>query len=277
MAILNEKEKKFVEDLGISWYEADYYLRKLVNSPNPIVLKAGGVVMEGENTLPQDLGFLCNHGVESVLVYGGKGRISEAGVEPTFDEDGNRKTSEEDLPKIKSALLDVGHKFREELRKYDVESEVLDGVIISEKVNDPENYVGKPTGIDNSSIEEYIEDCHFPLVSPFSKEGYNVNSDPASATMAVELGSEKLVMLTNEDGVLDAEGSVIPILPKSLAENLIKDDAVDEGMKPKVENAIYANENGVSNVQIINGTKDHALLYELFKQEGFGTMIDYSL
>jgi acetylglutamate kinase len=102
-------------------------------------------------------------------------------------------------------------------------------------------------------------------------ETVNVNADPFAAGLAVALGADKLVLLTDVAGVLDKGGALIPSLTAERARTLIASGVIVGGMVPKVENALEALALGVAKVHVVDGRLEHALLLEIFTRAGVGT------
>jgi acetylglutamate kinase len=134
--------------------------------------------------------------------------------------------------------------------------------------------VGEVVAVDRRVIDRLLPDF-IPIVAPLAvgEDGQtlNVNADPFAAALAVELGAEKLVLLTDTEGVKDASGHLITSLTAEKARRLRATGAVKGGMIPKLENALAALERGVHKVHIIDGRLEHALLLEIFTRAGVGT------
>src|SRR3972149_943645 len=107
------------------------------------------------------------------------------------------------------------------------------------------------------------------------KEGktYNINADLVAAAVSAALSAEKLLLLTDVKGILDENGTLVPTLTKKDMERLIRQEAIKEGMLPKVQAAMLAVEGGVNKAHIIDGRAPHALLLEIFTDKGIGTEI----
>ncbi|MGB4780954.1 acetylglutamate kinase, partial [Candidatus Methylomirabilis sp.] len=116
-----------------------------------------------------------------------------------------------------------------------------------------------------------------PVVAPTGVDEagvtYNINADLAAGEIASALQAEKLVLLTDTDGILDKDGALIPTLSRKEVERLIADGVISGGMLPKVQACLAALDNGVRKTHIVNGTIPHALLLEIFTSEGVGTEI----
>lgn len=137
--------------------------------------------------------------------------------------------------------------------------------------------VGDIVGI-NTQILTVLEDARFiPVIAPIGADEngvtLNINADTAAAELAVALGAQALFLLTNTGGVLDQNGAPLSTLSAAAARQLIADGVIAGGMRPKVECGIRAVTGGVSSCQIINGELRHAVLLELFTDEGAGTFI----
>ena len=134
--------------------------------------------------------------------------------------------------------------------------------------------VGEVTRVDRRVLDRLLPEF-IPIVAPLASaddgQTLNVNADTFAAALAVALGAEKLVLLTNVPGVVDGSGQLVPSLTPDAARGLITSGAVKGGMIPKIENALAALEEGVRKVHIIDGRLEHALLLEIFTRGGVGT------
>ena len=102
---------------------------------------------------------------------------------------------------------------------------------------------------------------------------YNINGDTAAMSIAKSLKSRRLLLMTNVDGVLDKNKKLIEEISSSEVLEMIKDETITEGMIPKINACLDAVNNGVTAVGIINGTKPHSCLWEIFSDKGSGTLI----
>ena len=116
-----------------------------------------------------------------------------------------------------------------------------------------------------------------PVIAPMglgeNNQVYNINADTAAGTIAIKIKAERLLLMTDVPGVKDKNGKYISKLTTSDAEELINDGTITGGMIPKIQTCISAVKNGVGGVVIIDGTRPHAVLHELFTNEGAGTLI----
>lgn len=138
-------------------------------------------------------------------------------------------------------------------------------------------HVGEVEHVDTALLDSLLEDSVIPVIAPigFDHHGrsYNINADLVAGKLAEALKAEKLLLLTNTPGLLDAEGALISELPVSSVSGLIEDGTISGGMLPKVQCAVDAVERGVGAATIVDGRVEHAVLVEVFTAEGVGTMV----
>jgi acetylglutamate kinase len=137
--------------------------------------------------------------------------------------------------------------------------------------------VGQVTQINPEIILTLTEHGFIPVIAPVGAglegETYNINADLVASHVAMALTAGRLILLTDVDGILDASGALISSLNTEIAHGMIQEKTISGGMIPKVECALEAVERGVQKVHIINGTRRHALLLELFTDKGIGTEV----
>jgi acetylglutamate kinase len=137
--------------------------------------------------------------------------------------------------------------------------------------------VGRVTRIHPEIIDTLTAKGFIPIVAPVGTgpagETFNINADLVASHIAMAIGAGRLVYLTDVDGVLDAEGGLVSTIRAADARDLIADGTITGGMIPKIEHALAAVEAGVQKVPVINGTRRHALLLELFTDSGIGTEV----
>ncbi len=139
-------------------------------------------------------------------------------------------------------------------------------------------FVGEPEHVDAEVLRMIMHADLIPVVAPIGVDAkgqtYNINADSVAGAVAGAIAAERLVLLTDVDGVLDREGKVIPHLKVAQAKALIADGTISGGMIPKIETAIEAVEGGVQAAVILDGRVPHVLLLELFTEHGAGTLIE---
>lgn len=256
-----------------------------------VVIKYGGHAMVSEelqNQVIRDIVLLKYIGMYPVIVHGGGPMISEImdkeGIQPKF-KDGLRITDQATMDISEMVLTGhIGPKLASKFNANDVRSVSISGKdarLVRAKVKDPElGLVGEVTRINTRYLTELIEQDYVPVVSPIAYgdggQSLNINSDEIARRLAGALGAEKLIIITDVDGVMgDPEdpSSKITKMTALDAEKAIQDGIITGGMIPKIECCIGAIYHGVRRCHIINGTKPHSLILELFTKEGIGTMI----
>ena len=137
--------------------------------------------------------------------------------------------------------------------------------------------VGEITSIDNRILKSLIESRFIPVIAPVGAgkmgETYNINADLVAGHIAASLAARKLILLTDTEGVLDKEGTLISTLRMKEIQPFINDGTIKGGMIPKIQCCLEALKGGVKKAHIIDGRKDHAILLEIFTKTGIGTEI----
>ncbi len=138
-------------------------------------------------------------------------------------------------------------------------------------------HVGEITHINAEVLATLTEDAFIPVIAPIGVgadgESYNINADIVAGRIAEQLDAEKLILLTNTPGILGADGDTLVSVTPAEVQQLIEEGVIAEGMLPKVQCALDAVAGGVTSVQIIDGRVPHALLLEVFTDQGIGTQI----
>lgn len=138
-------------------------------------------------------------------------------------------------------------------------------------------HVGEVASVNTVTLEKMLGADFIPVIAPVgvgeNGESFNINADLAAGAVAAALQAEKLILLTNTPGIMDPDGKTYRTLTNAEVHKLIAEGVIDGGMLPKVQCALEASDAGVKSVQIINGAVAHALLLELFTDEGVGTQI----
>jgi acetylglutamate kinase len=137
--------------------------------------------------------------------------------------------------------------------------------------------VGTPERIDPSLLVTMTGNGFIPVIAPIGVDAdgksYNVNADDAARAIATSLRAEKLILLTDVEGVLDADGKLRGQLGVADAEAALRDGSIRGGMIPKLEGCIAAVKGGVQSAHVIDGRVPHALLLEIFTDTGVGTLV----
>lgn len=258
-----------------------------------IVIKYGGSAMEDENlkkSVVLDIALLKSIGFKPVIIHGGGKDISKwinkLGGEARFEE-GFRVTDENALQVAEMVLNYINKSLVGYMGSFGVRAVGISGkdggaLKASKKLINGKDigFVGSVESVDTKLITSLIENDFVPVICPVSADekgqGYNINADDAACAIAQGLNAEKLVFLSDIEGIykdFSDKSSLITILKISEAKSLLKSEGVSGGILPKLQNCIEAIENGVSRVHIIDGRIQHCLLLEFFTDRGIGTAI----
>jgi len=267
-----------------------------------IVIKYGGNAMVDDqlkNGFARDVVLMKSVGMNPVVVHGGGPQIgnllSRIGKESKFVE-GMRVTDSETMDIVEMVLGGQVNKEIVNLINRNGGSAVgltgKDGDLIHAKRMvfkraDPEmeapeiidiGHVGEVESIDTSIVDMLVQGDFIPVIAPIGvgKDGqsYNINADLVAGKMAEILTAEKLIMLTNAAGLLNAEGEVLTGLSTDDVHKLVDEGVIHSGMLPKIHAALDAVNSGVKAAHIIDGRVEHAVLLEVFTDQGVGTLID---
>jgi acetylglutamate kinase len=234
-----------------------------------VVIKYGGAAMEDPGLVRgvlHDVVFLEAVGINPVVVHGGGKAITAAMKKENLTAkfvDGLRVTDAKSISIIDRVL-----------------TEVISPSLAAEIVKLDLGFVGDIVSIDVSAIRKLVDAEIVPVISPLGRGAdgqiYNINADIAAARIAQELRAEKIVYLSDVNGVRrnpqDAD-SLIPSLNPAQIAQLKRDGVIAGGMIPKVDSALESLANGVGKVHFLDGRESHALLLELFTDAGIGTEI----
>ena len=268
-----------------------------------IVIKYGGNAMSDEALkagFARDVVLMKLVGMNPVVVHGGGPQIGatleKLGKKSKFVE-GMRVTDSETMDIVEMVLGGLVNKEIVNLINHfgghAVGLSGKDGGLIrakkmtvkknSPEINVPEiidlGHVGDVHSIDKSVIDMLIQGDSIPVVAPIgvdeSGQSYNINADLVAGKIAEVLSAEKLIMLTNTEGLLDKNGKVLTGVSVEEVDNLIKKGTIHGGMLPKIRSALDAVHAGVQTSHIIDGRVKHAVLLEILTDEGVGTLIHW--
>ncbi|MAK12896.1 MAG: acetylglutamate kinase [Candidatus Pelagibacter sp.] len=269
-----EKALKFVEK---------YKLKK-------IVLKYGGQVMANDQlskAFAQDAA-ICNLiGIKSLVIHGGgpqiKKRLEKQNIKSKFIL-GLRVTDENVIKIVEDVLLnDINPDLVRTINSFNAIAEPItarnkNGILKVTKAKNPDlGFVADPEEIDVDKLNNIIKLNKVPVIAPMGlgdkNQVFNINADTAAGIIAIKIKATRLLLMTDVPGVKDQNGKYISKLTVSEAQTLIDNETITGGMIPKIQTCISAIKNGVGGVVIIDGTRPHAVLHELFTDEGAGTLI----
>ena len=277
--------EKILPTNGPSIDEVKKYIEKYIEEI--IVIKCGGSVLLHENLFRQfieDISVIYKLGLSVIIVHGGgkniKKKLDELNIESKFI-DGLRVTDEITIKIVEEALLELNSEIINNLKNLQINAESVaphNKNIIKIKPEKKElGFVGSPEEIDSKGILKIIKEKKIPIVVPMGtsndKKTYNINADIAAGSIAKELNSRRLLLMTDVEGVLDKDKKLIPEINSSIAEKMLKDGDISGGMIPKINTCLDAVNNGVTGVVIVDGRKPHSILFELFSDKGAGTLI----
>lgn len=283
--------KKLIEKANIL-AEALPYINKLAKKT--VIIKYGGNAMSltNEHTILEDIAMLKIVGVNPILVHGGGPEINsmldKLGIASEFH-NGLRVTSKDAIEVVQMVLCGKLNKdITAKMNKLGVKAIGISGkdanLIEVDKMKAADGYdlgyVGTIKKINTKLLSLLISDEYIPIIAPIGTDNdgnsFNINADTAAAEIAVALKAEKLIYLTDIDGIfknkLDSE-SLLHFASQNELKAMIADGSIDGGMIPKVNACIQGVENGIKSVHIINGNIPHPVMLEIFTDSGIGTMI----
>ena len=257
-----------------------------------IVIKYGGAAMSKTSLkegFARDIALMKLVGMNPVIVHGGGPQIGSelksAGIKTSFIS-GFRVTDRKTMKIVRRVL---GQEINKEIvgliKGFGAEAFAMTrynkNIIRSSKLRLNEGkdlgLVGKVESIQNKEIKKKIDKGVIPVISPlgFNRKGecLNINADLVAGKIASSLKSEKLILLTDVEGIQEKKGKLISKINKKEAKSLLAQTIVEGGMKPKLESCMEAISTGVRSCHIIDGRLPHAVLLEVLTDEGIGTMI----
>ena len=265
-----------------------------------IVVKYGGTAMSdtGAHDFAQDIVLMKQTGIDPVVVHGGGPQIGamlkKLGIESTFI-DGLRVTDEAAVEVVEMVLTgSINKRIVTGINAAGGRAVGLSGkdgnLVIARKLAmtrlNPQTgareavdlgFVGEPDVVNPEVLHSIMKSETIPVIAPIGVgrkgETFNINADTVAGAVASSLRAERLILLTDVEGVLDQDKKLIPKLSVREARGLIADGTISGGMIPKIQTAIDAVEGGVNAAVILDGRIPHVLLLELFTEHGAGTLI----
>jgi len=265
-----------------------------------IVIKYGGAAMVNDdlkNATMEDIVMMRYCGIRPVVVHGGgpdiTSMMNRLGLEPRFV-NGQRYTDEATMDVVEMVLTGkINSEIVTDIQKHGgnavglsgkdswiVKAEKFTGHQSDTKPADDLGFVGDIERVNPSLIDALINQGFIPVISPVGMDqkgqSYNINADLVAGEIAGALCAKKLLLLTDSPGILSDPkdpGSLINTLEMDQIDQLIRDGVIKGGMIPKVEACMRAIEEGVKKTHIIDGRVPHALILEIFTDEGIGTEI----
>lgn len=274
--------------------EALPYIQKFNNKK--VVVKYGGSAMLDKNlqrNVIQDVVLLKLVGMQPIIVHGGGKEITKwlnlLGHESCFVE-GLRVTDEQTMEVAEMVLGKINKNLVQMIEKLGVKAVGISGkdgstLMVEKKLVHGQEigYVGNINKVNVDLIDTLIDNNFIPVIAPIglddNYQNYNINADDAACAVATAVHAEKLVFLTDVEGVYtnpEDKSSLLSVLTLDNADALMESGFVGGGMLPKLKNCVDAVRNGVNRVHILDGRSKHCLLLEFFTNQGIGTVITNS-
>ena len=288
----DQKMEKYLERAHVL-IEALPYIQRLFGKT--IVIKYGGAAMmhdELTQKIMEDVTLLKFVGMNPILVHGGgpdiNHMLASLDIKPNFV-DGLRVTDDATMEVVQMVL--TGKINKEIVAKLNGMGASaiglcgIDGNIIKAVKAPPKNgvdlgNVGQITSINTTLLNTLAHDQYIPVIAPVGTgdhgESYNINADTVAGAIATALKAEKLIFLTDTDGIRTNEDdpeSLLYVADKTDILNMIDEGKITGGMLPKVQSCLAAIEKGVKRTHILNGTIPHPIILEIFTDSGIGTMV----
>ncbi len=252
-----------------------------------IIIKCGGSVLIDPKLFKifiEDVVILKKLGFNPIIVHGGGKRInsklSEVNIESNFI-NGLRVTNKETISIVENVLIEFNKEIVEALNELGCKAKRItskeNNIITVVQENEDLGFVGTPNKINKELLTEIIKVNEVPVIAPLGSDKdnqtFNINADTAAGSIAIELKARRLMIISDVEGVLDGEKKLIPEINSKKANELIDQEVISGGMIPKIKNCLDVASNGVKAVVIIDGRKNHSLLFELLSDKGSGTLI----
>ena len=277
--------KKILPKDGPPISEVSKYIEKYKDEL--IVIKYGGNVFIDRNIFNNfitDINILNKLGISIVVVHGGGPRIKreleKSNIESKFIR-GLRVTDEKIINIVENVLIDFNNdivnsliqKGSEAISIHTKNHNIIEVVPEVEELG----FVGIPNKVNSAFLINTIKKNKIPIISPLGlgkdNQTYNINGDTAAGAVAKSLKSRRLLLMTNVEGVLNKEKKLIEEISSLEILQMIENQIITEGMIPKINTCLDAVNNGVTAVGIIDGRKQHSILFEIFSDKGSGTLI----
>ena len=285
LEIKEEDLKRILPVDGPSINEVKKYLKKY--NDEYIVIKCGGSVLIDNKLFDifiKDIATLNKLGFIPIIVHGGGKRINNKlnalGIESKFIK-GLRVTGKETIEVVEEVLIEFNKEIVASLEKQNCKSQSINtkenNIISVVQDNEELGFVGSPKDVDRYTIDKIVNQKKIPVIAPLGlntkNQIYNINADTAAGSIAKVLEARRLIIMSDVEGVLDSNNKLIPEINLNSIKDLIQNETITGGMIPKINNCLDVASNGVKGVVIIDGRKNHSLLFELLSDKGSGTLI----
>ena len=276
--------KSILPSNGPSIAEVKKYLEKY--SDEKIVIKCGGSVLTDPNLFNffiSDVAIIKKLGLTPTIVHGGGKRINiklkELNIESTFIK-GLRVTNKNSIKVVEDVLIEFNKEIVNALKNKScsarsITTKEYNIILVKPKTNEL-GFVGEPTEIKTNVLDEIIKANEIPVIAPIGlkdNKTFNINADTVAGAIAKKLRSRRLLLMTDIEGVINKNNNLVSEISPNAEKKMIAEEAIKNGMIPKINTCIDAVNNGVRGVVIIDGRKPHSILSELFSDKGAGTLI----
>ena len=252
-----------------------------------IVIKCGGSVLVDPKLFKifiKDVAVLNKLGFNPIIIHGGGKRINNKLEELNIKSDfinGLRVTNKNTIDIVEDVLIEFNKEIVDALKDQSCETRRITSkeynIITVKPKSDKLGFVGIPTHIKTEVLKEIIKVNEIPVVAPLgldkNNQTFNINADTVAGSVAKELKARRLMIISDVEGVLDDKKKLILEINSNEAKKLIDQKIISGGMIPKIDNCLDVAKNGVKAVCIIDGRKNHSLLFELLSDKGSGTLI----
>ena len=283
--ITEEEIQKILPEKGPSFEEVKKYLDKY--NKEYIVIKCGGSVLIDPKLFKifiEDVAVLKKLGFNPIVIHGGGKRINNKLGELNIKSDfinGLRVTDKNTINIVENVLIEFNREIVNALKDQSCGTRRITSkeynIITVKPESDKLGFVGSPTHIKTDVLEEIIKVNEVPVVAPLgldeNNQTFNINADTAAGAIAKKLKARRLIIMSDIEGVLDNDNKLISEINTDKVNELIKNETIFGGMIPKIKNCLDVANNGVKGVVIIDGRKNHSILFELLSDKGSGTLI----
>tara|TARA_Y100001970_G_scaffold234460_1_gene292838 strand:- start:617 stop:1465 length:849 start_codon:yes stop_codon:yes gene_type:complete len=252
-----------------------------------VVIKCGGSVLLDQNLFDgfiEDISVINKLGLNVVLIHGGGKNIQKKldynNIKSEFI-DGLRVTDLKTIEIVEEALTELNSEIIKKLNFVKCKAQPIttkkNNIITTKPEKKELIFVGNPKKVEKKKLIDLINKKEVPVIMPMGigedNKRYNINADVAAGAVAKVLNSRRLLLMTDVEGVLDKNGKLISEINSDTANRMLKDRTISGGMIPKIKTCIDAVKNGVTGVVIVDGRKQHSILFELLSDKGAGTLI----
>ena len=284
-SLIEEELISILPEDGPTVEEVKKYLEKY--NDEFIIIKCGGSVLVDPKLFKifiEDVVVLKKLGFIPIIVHGGgkriNSRLSEVNIKSNFI-NGLRITDKDTINIVEDVLIEFNKEIVEALNKLACKAKRItsreNNIITVEQEDKDLGFVGTPTEINKEFLIETIKENELPVVAPLGldkdNQTFNINADTAAGSIAIELKARRLIIMSDVEGVIDDNNELVSEMNSEKIHLYIEHDVIKGGMLPKILTCLDVASNGVKGVVVIDGRKNHSILFELLSDKGSGTLI----